>query len=60
MTCIKVFIHGMKTHTQKISTYNTYTHLQQRDSAKHEKEEAVRQRMARVKLQEEVRGLGPD
>lgn len=59
MMCTKVFTHGMKTHTQKTSTYNTYIHLQ-RDSAKHEKEEAVRLRVARVKLQEEVRGLGPD
>jgi hypothetical protein len=58
--CIKVFTHGKKTHTQKeISTYNTYKHLQQ-DRAKHGKEEMVRLRMAQVKLQEEVRGLGPD
>jgi hypothetical protein len=59
MVYAKVFTHGMKTHTQKIITHNTYIHLQ-RDGAKHEKEEAVRLRMERVKLQEEVRGLGPD
>ena len=48
-----------KTHTQATNTFvNTYKHLR-RDSAKHVREEAVRLRTARVKLQEEVRGLGP-
>jgi len=54
----EVFRHGQKTHTQATNTFNTYKHWR-RDSAKHVKEEAVRLRTARVKLQEEVRGLGP-